>query len=162
MAARAGASYVSPFLGRLDDIGENGLILLQDICDIFSVHEIETKVIAASIRNPVHVTESAKIGADFATIPFGVMKQLCKHPLTDAGIAKFMADWNQLLHKEIRLIGSNASAGAWSEAVRLAARMLLPLERLISHRIPTERFADGFELMRSHDSNVVKAVLQWK
>ena len=95
LAARAGATYVSPFLGRLDDIGENGLNLLADICEIYQVHGIETKTIAASIRNPVHVTESAKIGADFATVPFGVLRQLFRHPLTDAGIEKFLADWKK-------------------------------------------------------------------
>lgn len=96
LAARAGAAYVSPFLGRLDDIGENGLNLVEEICEIFSAHAIETKVIAASIRNPVHVTESAKIGVDFATVPFKVLLQLFKHPLTDAGIEKFLADWEKL------------------------------------------------------------------
>ncbi|AHF08291.1 fructose-6-phosphate aldolase [Desulfitobacterium metallireducens] len=96
LAARAGATYVSPFLGRLDDIGENGLNLVEEICDIFSIHGIETKVIAASIRNPVHVTESAKLGVDFATVPFKVLLQLFKHPLTDAGIEKFLADWKKL------------------------------------------------------------------
>ncbi|HVJ49197.1 fructose-6-phosphate aldolase [Desulfitobacterium sp.] len=96
LAARAGATYVSPFLGRLDDIGENGLNLVEEICDIFSIHAIDTKVIAASIRNPVHVTESAKLGVDFATVPFKVLRQLFKHPLTDAGIEKFLADWKKL------------------------------------------------------------------
>lgn len=96
LAARAGASYVSPFLGRLDDIGENGLNSLADMCEIFQVHAIETKIIAASIRNPVHVTEAAKLGADFATVPYGVLRQLFRHPLTDAGIEKFLADWNKL------------------------------------------------------------------
>jgi len=95
LAARAGATYVSPFLGRLDDIGENGLNLLADICEIFQAHSISTKTIAASIRNPVHVTESAKIGADFATVPFGVLRQLFRHPLTDTGIEKFLADWKK-------------------------------------------------------------------
>ncbi|MBP1760034.1 MAG: transaldolase [Firmicutes bacterium] len=95
LAARAGATYVSPFLGRLDDIGENGLNLLADICEIYQAHGISTKTIAASIRNPVHVTESAKIGADFATVPFGVLRQLFRHPLTDAGIEKFLADWKK-------------------------------------------------------------------
>ncbi len=95
LAARAGATYVSPFLGRLDDIGENGLDLLADICEIFQAHDISTKTIAASIRNPVHVTESARIGADFATVPFGVLRQLFRHPLTDAGIEKFLADWKK-------------------------------------------------------------------
>lgn len=96
LAARAGATYVSPFLGRLDDIGENGLNLAEDICDIFRIHAIGTKVIAASIRNPVHVTESAKLGVDFATVPFKVLLQLFKHPLTDAGIEKFLADWKKM------------------------------------------------------------------
>lgn len=96
LAARAGATYVSPFLGRLDDIGENGLLLLADICEVFGVHRLETKVIAASIRNPVHVTEAAKIGADYATVPFNVLCQLFKHPLTEAGIKKFLADWQKL------------------------------------------------------------------
>ncbi|WP_425805953.1 fructose-6-phosphate aldolase [Desulfitobacterium sp. Sab5] len=96
LAARAGATYVSPFLGRLDDIGENGLNLVEEICDIFSIHAIDTKVIAASIRNPVHVTESAKLGADFATVPFKVLRQLFKHPLTDAGIERFLEDWKKL------------------------------------------------------------------
>jgi transaldolase len=96
LAARAGATYVSPFLGRLDDIGENGLKLLEDICTIFVVHDLQTKVIAASIRNPVHVTEAARIGADCATVPYNVLLQLFKHPLTDAGIEKFLADWKKL------------------------------------------------------------------
>jgi transaldolase len=96
LAARAGATYVSPFLGRLDDIGENGLKLLEDILDIFTVHNLDTKVIAASIRNPVHVTEAARIGADCATIPFNVLGQLFKHPLTDIGIERFLADWKKL------------------------------------------------------------------
>lgn len=95
LAARAGATYVSPFLGRLDDIGENGLGLLSEICEIFQVHDIDTKIIAASIRTPVHVTEAAKLGTDFATVPFKVLRQLFKHPLTDAGIDRFMADWKK-------------------------------------------------------------------
>ena len=96
LAARAGAAYVSPFLGRLDDIGENGLRLLEDICEIFAIYELDTKIIAASIRNPVHVLEAAKMGADYATVPFGVLRQLFKHPLTEAGIEKFLADWKKL------------------------------------------------------------------
>jgi transaldolase len=96
LAARAGATYVSPFLGRLDDIGENGLQLVEEICDIFGMHALDTQVIVASVRNPVHVTESAKLGADYATVPFNVLRQLFKHPLTDAGIEKFLADWKRL------------------------------------------------------------------
>jgi transaldolase len=96
LAARAGATYVSPFIGRLDDIGENGLLLVEEICDIFGVHALNTKVIAASVRHPVHVTEAAKLGADYATVPFSVLRQLFKHPLTEAGIQKFLDDWKKL------------------------------------------------------------------
>lgn len=94
LAARAGASYVSPFLGRLDDIGHDGLELISTISDIFTIHGIETEIIAASIRHPQHVTESALRGAHIATIPYNVILQLCKHPLTDKGIEAFLADWN--------------------------------------------------------------------
>ncbi|WP_088104419.1 fructose-6-phosphate aldolase [Halalkalibacter urbisdiaboli] len=94
LAARAGATYVSPFLGRLDDIGHNGLELISQIREIFDIHGLETEIIAASVRHPVHVTDSALRGAHIATIPFGVIKSLSKHPLTDQGIEKFLADWN--------------------------------------------------------------------
>ncbi|WP_316570598.1 fructose-6-phosphate aldolase [Neobacillus sp. YIM B06451] len=94
LAARAGASYVSPFLGRLDDIGQNGLDLISTIADIFAVHGIETEIIAASIRHPMHVTEAALRGADIATIPYKVLMQLFNHPLTDKGIEAFLKDWN--------------------------------------------------------------------
>ncbi|WP_411334141.1 fructose-6-phosphate aldolase [Metabacillus indicus] len=94
LAARAGATYVSPFVGRLDDIGQNGMELISTIAQIFDLHGIESKIIAASIRHPMHVTEAALHGANIATIPFSVIKQLCKHPLTDQGIEKFLADWN--------------------------------------------------------------------
>ncbi len=93
LAARAGATYVSPFLGRLDDIGANGMVLIQEIVDIFDVHEIDTEIIVASIRNPIHVIEAARIGADIATIPYHVIVQMAKHPLTTAGIERFVADW---------------------------------------------------------------------
>jgi transaldolase len=95
IAARAGATYVSPFLGRLDDIGADGLTLIEQISSIFNVHGIDTEIIAASVRHPVHVTEAAIKGAHIATIPFNVIKQLTKHPLTDQGIEKFLADWNK-------------------------------------------------------------------
>lgn len=94
MAARAGASYVSPFLGRLDDIGQDGLELISQIAEIFDVHGIESEIIAASIRHPMHLTESALRGAHIATVPYKVLMQLFKHPLTDQGIEKFLADWN--------------------------------------------------------------------
>lgn len=95
LAARAGASYVSPFLGRLDDIGLNGLILIEDISEIFNVHNIQTEIIAASIRNPIHVIEAAKLGANIGTLPPSVIRALINHPLTDAGIKKFKEDWEK-------------------------------------------------------------------
>ena len=93
LAARAGASYVSPFLGRLDDISADGMQLIEDIAEIFGVHGIETQIIAASIRHPLHVLECAKAGADIATVPYKVLMQMIEHPLTKAGIDKFMKDW---------------------------------------------------------------------
>jgi transaldolase len=95
LAARAGASYVSPFIGRLDDIGQNGLDLVSQISEIFLIHNIETEIIAASIRHPMHVLDAALRGAHIATIPLNVINQLVKHPLTDQGIEKFLQDWNQ-------------------------------------------------------------------
>lgn len=95
LAARAGASYVSPFLGRLDDIGHDGLALVSQIADIFAIHDIETEIIAASIRHPMHITEAALKGAHIATVPFKVIMQLFNHPLTESGIEKFLADWNK-------------------------------------------------------------------
>ncbi|SRR5690625_828425 len=95
LAARAGATYVSPFLGRLDDIGHNGMQLINDIAEIFDLHGIDTEIIAASVRHPMHVTEAALNGAHIATIPFNVIQQLVKHPLTDQGIEKFLQDWKR-------------------------------------------------------------------
>ncbi|GGN50295.1 fructose-6-phosphate aldolase [Oceanobacillus indicireducens] len=94
LAARAGATYVSPFLGRLDDIGHNGMELIATIAEIFDRHEVKTEIIAASIRHPLHVTEAALNGAHISTIPYNVLEQLVKHPLTDQGIERFLADWN--------------------------------------------------------------------
>jgi len=99
LAARAGASFVSPFLGRLDDIGTVGMDLVADIAQIFAMHGLETEIIAASIRNPLHVTEAAKVGAHIATVPYKVIEQMTKHPLTDAGIASFLKDWNAVFNK---------------------------------------------------------------
>lgn len=96
LAARAGATYVSPFLGRLDDIGHTGMTLVKTIADIFDRHKIETEIIAASIRHPLHVTEAALNGAHIATVPYNVLEQLVKHPLTDQGIEKFLQDWNEM------------------------------------------------------------------
>ncbi|MCB7318967.1 fructose-6-phosphate aldolase [Lacrimispora sp. 210928-DFI.3.58] len=93
LAARAGATYVSPFLGRLDDISMPGIDLICDITEIFQMHNISTEIIAASVRNPIHVIDCAKAGADIATVPYKVLEQMTKHPLTDQGIAKFQADY---------------------------------------------------------------------
>ena len=97
LAARAGATYVSPFLGRLDDISTRGVDLIREIADIFAVaDDIDTQIIAASVRNPIHVTDCALAGADIATVPYAVIEQMTKHPLTDAGIAKFQADYKKV------------------------------------------------------------------
>lgn len=95
LAARAGATYVSPFLGRLDDIGQDGMTLVATIAEIFDLHDIKTEIIAASIRHPLHVTDAAMNGAHIATIPYKVLAQLVKHPLTDQGIEKFLSDWKK-------------------------------------------------------------------
>ncbi|MHC1760809.1 MAG: fructose-6-phosphate aldolase [Negativicutes bacterium] len=95
MAARAGAVFVSPFVGRLDDISEDGIHLLKTITDIFAIHDIDTEVIAASIRHPMHVTQAALAGAHIATVPYKVLLSLVKHPLTDAGIQRFLDDWKK-------------------------------------------------------------------
>jgi len=100
LAARAGASYVSPFVGRLDDIGSNGMNLIEEIVQIFENYAIESEIIVASVRNPIHVIEAAKIGADIATVPLKVILQMIKHPLTDKGIEAFMSDWKK---SEIKL-----------------------------------------------------------
>ena len=95
LAAKAGASFISPFIGRLDDIGENGLVLLRDIVEIYKNYTWQTQVLAASMRHPIHVIEAARIGADIATMPFKVIEQLFNHPLTDKGQAQFLADWHK-------------------------------------------------------------------
>lgn len=95
LAARAGAAYVSPFLGRVDDYGNDGLTLLNEILTIFDQYIFQTEVIAASIRHPMHVVQAALLGSHIATVPYNVIKQMVKHPLTDAGIEKFMADWKK-------------------------------------------------------------------
>lgn len=99
LAARAGATYVSPFIGRLDDIGFNGMSLIEDTAEIFEIHGISTEIIAASVRHPIHVLEAAKAGAHIATIPYSVITQMINHPLTSSGIEKFLADWQGLQSK---------------------------------------------------------------
>jgi len=96
LAAKAGATYVSPFVGRLDDISQNGMGIIEEIRTIFDNYGYDAEIIVASIRNPIHVLDSALIGADVATIPYSVMMQLSKHPLTDAGISKFLEDWEKV------------------------------------------------------------------
>jgi len=93
LAANAGATYVSPFLGRIDDISMDGMELVRNIADIFAIHGIETEIIAASVRNPIHVIQAAQAGADISTIPYSLVLQMIKHPLTDQGLEKFKADW---------------------------------------------------------------------
>lgn len=99
LAARAGATYVSPFLGRLDDISTPGMDLIRTIAEIFAIHNIETEIIAASVRNPIHVIDAALAGADIATVPTKVVNQMLKHPLTDQGIEKFKKDWEATFGK---------------------------------------------------------------
>ena len=96
LAAKAGATYVSPFVGRLDDVSENGMALISDIVEIYRNYDFTTKVLVASVRHPVHVLEAARLGADVATIPYGVLDQLARHPLTDVGVRKFLADWEKV------------------------------------------------------------------
>lgn len=96
LAARAGATYVSPFVGRLDDISNPGMAIVEDIVQIFDLHGLNTEIIAASIRHPIHVLDAAKSGAHIATIPYKVFMQMLNHPLTDIGIDKFIEDWNSL------------------------------------------------------------------
>jgi transaldolase len=95
MAAKAGATYVSPFIGRLDDVSQDGMVLIEQIVQIFQNYTFHTQVIVASVRNPLHVLESAMLGADIATIPFNVLAKLASHPLTDRGIQSFLNDWNK-------------------------------------------------------------------
>jgi len=93
LAARAGATYVSPFLGRLDDLSQDGVTLIEDIVEIFEIHEIESEIISASVRHPMHVMAVAKAGSHIATIPYSIIEQMISHPLTTSGIEKFLKDW---------------------------------------------------------------------
>jgi len=96
LAAKAGATYVSPFVGRLDDISEDGMAMVAQIIEVYRAYDFSTKVLVASVRHPLHVLEAARLGADVATVPFGVIDQLVKHPLTDSGLKKFLADWEKV------------------------------------------------------------------
>jgi transaldolase len=95
LAAKAGATFVSPFVGRLDDIGQDGMELISEIVDIYRNYDFETEVLVASVRHPIHLTQAARMGADIATMPFKVIEQLARHPLTDIGLEKFLADWDK-------------------------------------------------------------------
>ncbi len=99
LAARAGAAFVSPFIGRLDDIGEDGIALVAEIAEIFELHEIETEIIAASIRRPRDILDAAAVGAQIATVPYAILLQALRHPLTDTGIERFLADWQAAMDK---------------------------------------------------------------
>ncbi|HHW01962.1 MAG TPA: fructose-6-phosphate aldolase [Thermoanaerobacterales bacterium] len=99
LAARAGATYVSPFVGRFTDISQDGIALISDIAEIFSIHDINTQIIAASIRTPMDVINAAKAGADIATVPYKVLQQMIKHPLTDIGVERFLEDWKKVPKK---------------------------------------------------------------
>lgn len=99
LASNAGATYVSPFVGRLDDVSTDGIELVRNIADIFAVHGIETEIIAASVRNPIHVIQAALAGANISTIPYGLIEQMVKHPLTNEGLAKFKSDWESAFNK---------------------------------------------------------------
>lgn len=96
LAAKAGATYVSPFIGRLDDIGHDGMQIIRDLVQIYKLYDFKTEIIVASVRHPLHAIESAKTGAHAATIPFGVIEKMLKHPLTDIGLEKFLKDWGKV------------------------------------------------------------------
>ena len=96
LAAKAGATYVSPFIGRLDDIGQDGMQIVRDMVTIFNIYHFKTEIIVASVRHPLHVIEAAKVGAHVATIPYNVIEKMFTHPLTDAGLTKFLSDWKKV------------------------------------------------------------------
>ena len=102
LAAKAGATYISPFVGRLDDISHQGMEVIREIRTIFTQHRLPTQILAASLRHPLHVVEAAKLGADVGTLPFKVLEQMVKHPLTDLGLERFLKDW-QKFHKDVSL-----------------------------------------------------------
>ena len=95
LAAKAGAAYISPFVGRLDDVGEDGMLLIDQVVSIYRAYDFDTKVLVASVRHPIHMVQAAQLGADVATLPFKVLEQLYKHPLTDIGLERFLSDWKK-------------------------------------------------------------------
>lgn len=114
LAAKAGAFFVSPFLGRLDDIANNGMALLSEIVEIYRAHDFDTQVLAASLRHPMHIVEAAQMGCDVATMPYKVLEQLFKHPLTDKGLTAFLADWESAREVLGDIIPNEAAAKAGS------------------------------------------------
>ncbi len=110
LAAKAGASLLSPFVGRLDDINQDGMIVIRELSEIVAIHELDTEVLAASIRNPLHMTQAALAGAHVATIPFKVLRQMVHHPLTDSGIVQFRADWEKARQALAAKSGATTSA----------------------------------------------------
>ena len=95
LAAKAGATYISPFIGRLDDVGQDGMVLIEEVIDIYDHYDFDTQVLVASVRHPMHVVQSAQLGADVVTLPFNVLEKLYRHPLTDSGLEGFLADWRK-------------------------------------------------------------------
>jgi len=106
LAAKAGATYISPFVGRIDDVGQNGMLVVEELVEIYENYALPTQVLAASVRHTGHVLEAARLGADVATIPYKVLMQMFKHPLTDVGIEKFEADWEKVLARQKESVGS--------------------------------------------------------
>ena len=111
LAAKAGASLLSPFVGRLDDINQDGMIVIRELSEIVAIHELDTEVLAASIRNPLHMTQAALAGAHVATLPFKVLRQMVHHPLTDSGIVQFRSDWEKARQALASKSGATTSAG---------------------------------------------------
>ena len=119
VAAKAGAGFISPFVGRLDDVGESGMALIAQICEIYDNYDFDTQVLVASVRHPMHVVEAARLGADAATIPFKILEQLYQHPLTDLGLARFLADWKT----RARTFDGAGSSAASAHLLRSAGRL---------------------------------------
>src|SRR5215218_6628862 len=120
LAAKAGASLISPFVGRLDDINQDGMIVIRELAEMFALHDIEAEILSASIRNPLHVTQSALAGAHIATLPFKVLQQMVHHPLTDKGIVTFRSDWEKARAAAAAKAGADGANGAASDKPKTA------------------------------------------
>ena len=130
LAAKAGASLISPFVGRLDDINQDGMIVIRELAEIFALHDIESEVLAASIRNPLHVTQAALAGAHIATMPFKVLQQMVHHPLTDKGIVQFKADWEKAREARAAPQGATAARRRGISAAIAGSPVARPAPRL--------------------------------